>query len=70
VIADQLAAAGGWAPDVFLIPRDDLPPGEPVADALAQAFGAEPGDRVVEVGSSGSRAWAVPTGVSVSAGAR
>ncbi|MDB5309956.1 MAG: hypothetical protein JWO38_4158 [Gemmataceae bacterium] len=72
VIADQLASAGGWASDVFLVPRDDLPPDEPVAVALTQAFGAEPGDRVVEVaaGAAGVRGWVVPDGMSVAAAAR
>ena len=72
VVADQLATAGGWPPDVFLVPRDDLPPGERAADVLAEAFGAEPGDRVVEVGGPGrgAREWVIPGGVSVPVGAR
>ena len=48
-ITDRLGSAANWPDDVFLVPRDDLPEGEPVSDALAAAFGAEPGDRVVEV---------------------
>jgi hypothetical protein len=45
-------------PGVYLIPRDDLPDGEPVAEALTLGFGAEPGDRVVEVALGGAaRAW-------------
>jgi hypothetical protein len=47
--------------DVFLVPRDDLPEGEPLGEALAAAFGAETGDRVVEVslarGLASTRAW-------------
>ena len=72
IILDQLASSAGWPPDVFLVPRDDLPEGEPVAEALAEGFGADPGDRVVEVGvRSGPRVWTVePGSVSVPAGAR
>jgi hypothetical protein len=48
-ITDRLGSAANWPDDVFLVPRDDLPDGEPVGGALVAAFGAEPGDRVVEV---------------------
>jgi hypothetical protein len=48
-VANEIASAAGWPDDVFLIPRDDLPEGEPVCEALAAAFGAEEGDQVVEV---------------------
>ncbi|HJZ57819.1 MAG TPA: hypothetical protein VKE74_22860 [Gemmataceae bacterium] len=69
-IADRLASAAGWPADVFLVPRDDLPEGEPVAEALAAGFGAEPGDRVIEVGvRPGPRVWTVEPG-SVSVPAR
>jgi hypothetical protein len=55
--------AGGWPADVYLVPKDDLPADEPPADALAAGWGAEPGDRVVEVGPAGAaREWAVPAG--------
>jgi hypothetical protein len=72
VVADRVAAAAGWPADVFLVPRDDLPDGEPVGPALAAAFGAEPGDRVVEVGAARpARAWALAPGdVSEPAAAR
>jgi hypothetical protein len=71
-VADRVASAAGWGPDVYLIPRDDLPDGEKVADALTSGFGAEPGDRVIEVGvRTGVRHWTVePGSVSASAGAR
>lgn len=46
--------SAGWPEDVFLVPRDDLPDGESPDDALVTGFGAEPGDRVVEVGGSGA----------------
>jgi hypothetical protein len=61
VVTDRVGSAASWPVDVFLVPRDDLPEGEPVGGALAAAFGAEPGDRVVEVslarGPTASRAW-------------
>ena len=70
VVADRLAAAAGWPADVYLVPRDDLPADQPAAEALAAGFGAEPGDRVVEVptGPAGPRVWTVPAGVSAVAG--
>lgn len=70
VLAERLAHSAGWPADVYLVPRDDLPDGEPVGDALAAAFGAEPGDRVVEVGAGrAARVWEVG-GVPVTAAAR
>lgn len=71
-IADRLASAANWRSDLFLIPRDDLPDDEPLAESLAAGFGAEPGDRVVEVTArTGSRAWTLePTSMSASAAAR
>jgi hypothetical protein len=58
-VIGNLAAVGNWPEDVFLIPRDDLPECEAVADALAKGFGAEPGDHVVEVslGAGHTRSW-------------
>lgn len=60
-VTDRLGSAAGWPAEVFLVPRDDLPEGEPVGAALTSAFGAEPGDRVVEVGlargPASARAW-------------
>jgi hypothetical protein len=71
-IADRLASAAGWPADLFLVPRDDLPDGEPVADALSAGFGAEAGDRVVEVGvRAGSQSWTLgPGSVCMPAAAR
>jgi hypothetical protein len=58
-LAEPLAAVAGWADDVFLVPRDELPQGEPNA-ALAECFGAEPGDRVVDVSlARPARSWVV-----------
>ncbi|AWM41068.1 hypothetical protein GobsT_03330 [Gemmata obscuriglobus] len=59
LLADQLGAAGGWEPDVFLVPRDELADGD-TAGALTDGYGAEAGDRVVEVSlARPSRAWAL-----------
>jgi hypothetical protein len=63
-ITDRVGSAANWPDDVFLVPRDDLPEGEALGEALAAAFGAEPGDRVVEVslarGPSAARSWVLP----------
>ncbi|HEY1190613.1 MAG TPA: hypothetical protein VGE74_23475 [Gemmata sp.] len=71
LVADELGAAGGWSGEVFLVPRDELPEGAP-ARALAEGYGAEPGDRVVEVSlARPARTWAVePSDVSGAALAR
>jgi hypothetical protein len=68
-IAERLASISAWPDDVYLVPRDEIPFGETVADALRDYFGAEPGDRVVEVNAAGSRSWSLP-GVSALALAR
>jgi len=56
---DRLAACGNWPDDVYFVPRDDLPDGEPIADALAEVFGAVQGDDIVEVslGTKPARRW-------------
>jgi hypothetical protein len=60
-LAEHLAA--GWA-EVFLVPRDELPDGDPVG-ALVDGYGAEPGDRVVEISlTRPPRVCEVPTDVS------
>lgn len=64
----HLAANSGWSKDLYLLSRDDLPEGEPVLDVLRTHFGAEAGDRVVEVPlprvhasvPSPVRSWIVP----------
>jgi len=68
-VADRLASISGWPTDVYLVPRDDLAPGEPVGDSLLECFGAEPGDTIIEVNANGSRSWIIP-GMSVPALAR
>lgn len=53
--AEQVACPG-----VYLVTRDELPEDELVTAALETGFGAEPGDRVVEVNMTGAvRAWVV-----------
>jgi hypothetical protein len=62
VVVERLRTAGDWPDEVFLVPRDDLPEGEPVATSLIDTFGAEPGDGVVEIGSargSKPRSWVI-----------
>ncbi len=49
LVVDRLASAAHWPADVFLVPRDDLPEEEPLGEALIAAFGAEPGDQIIEV---------------------
>jgi len=69
-LAQALTAAAGWGDDVFLVPRDEVPEGD-VGDGLAAAYGAGPGDRVVEVSlARPARAWALPADVSGAAAAR
>ena len=51
IAVERLRSTVPWPDDVYLVTRDELPEDEPVAEALT-CFGAEPGDRVVEVGLS------------------
>ena len=48
-LAETLAATAQGRPGVYVVFREDVPVGVELEDALAQAFGAEPGDDVVEV---------------------
>jgi hypothetical protein len=61
VVAERVGSAAHWPDDVFLVPRDDLPGEVALGESLAAAFGAEPGDRVVEVsstrGAGTARSW-------------
>jgi hypothetical protein len=62
-LLEALCAVASRQPDVYVVHRDDLPEGEAPAQALANSFGAEPGDEVVEVAAAGepgvmsSRRW-------------
>ncbi len=49
-LADALGEAAGSHPDVFVVYREDLPEGELPSHALADGFGAEAGDEVIEIG--------------------
>lgn len=70
-VADRLAESDAWPADVFLIPRDDLPLDESPDESLIKAFGAEPGDRVIEVGlAKPLRTRLIPSGVYESTEAR
>ena len=64
-LAGALTAAAAEQDNVFVVHREDLPEGEPPARALADGFGAAPGDEVVEVrpgpkpGELSARRWAI-----------
>jgi hypothetical protein len=48
-LAEILESAVDLHPDVFVIYRDELPEGEISARALADGFGVEPNDVVIDV---------------------
>jgi hypothetical protein len=48
-LADLLRSAIARHPDVYVVHREELPPGEDPARALLDGFGAERGDEVIEV---------------------
>jgi len=52
-LADGLLAAAAARPEVFVVFRDELPGGAATPSSLADAFGAEPGDEVIEVRLAG-----------------
>ena len=66
-LADGLAEAATCHPDVYVVFREDLPQGEPTHRALADGFGAEEGDEVIEVRAGGrpgelvARRWQLPS---------
>src|SRR5262245_44718039 len=49
LLADWVGQLAEAHADVYVVFREDLPDGEPTARALANGFGAAPGDEVVEV---------------------
>lgn len=66
-LTEHLARVSGWPDDVFLVPRDELPEGD-LGAALEEGYGADAGDRVVEVGfARPPRTHAGPRGVSTAA---
>src|SRR5262249_3585464 len=48
-LADALGAVAASQPNVYVVYREELPEGETPASALADGFGAELGDEVVEI---------------------
>lgn len=48
-LAEVLGNTVAEQPDVFIVYRDELPEGENVEQALAEGFGAQPGDDLIEV---------------------
>ncbi len=59
-LADAAADFAGGETDAYLVFRDDLPDGERVARALADGYGAEDDDEVVEVrGGGAAQRWRV-----------
>ena len=52
-LADAVADFAGSETEAFLIFREELPAGESIAQALADGFGAEEEDEVVEVRMGG-----------------
>jgi len=48
-LAEAIGSAAGERENVYVVYREDLPAGEPAAQALANGFGAESGDEVIEV---------------------
>ena len=55
-LADGLADAARRQDGVYVVYREELPPDEDTDRALADGFGAEPGDEVVEVRLAGPAA--------------
>ncbi len=52
-LAEGLAAAATCHAGVYVVYREELPDGEDPACALADGFGAEPGDEVIELRPAG-----------------
>jgi len=62
-LVEMLSAAASRHSDVYVVYREDLPEGEEPGRALADGFGAETGDEVIEVcaapepGGMSARRW-------------
>jgi hypothetical protein len=52
-LAEALVAAATCHPDVYVVFRDEVPPGTGVVEALVDGYGAEEGDEVIEVRITG-----------------
>jgi hypothetical protein len=58
ILTELLESGVLLQPDVFVVYREDLPAGEDIVRTLADGFGAEPGDEVIEVRlGSGRQEW-------------
>jgi len=75
IFISHILEAQPHASDVHVLHREDLPEGDVIA-ALCDAFGGEPGDRVVEFGPprtavpAALRSTVIPAGVSAAQPAR
>jgi hypothetical protein len=63
-LADLLGDTARTRTGVYVVYRDELPPGESPTAALVHGFGAEPGDEVIDVrpgrpGEMTTRRWRV-----------
>jgi hypothetical protein len=64
-LAELVGSATAHHPDVYIVFGEELPAGNDVADCLAEAFGAEPGDELIEVrpgalpGQMPTRRWRI-----------
>lgn len=67
-LADAVVKAIERQPDSFVVHRDELPDEDDPAASLVDAFGADPGDAVVELragarpGELTARQWRIPAG--------
>src|SRR5688500_3003534 len=72
-VLEQVASAAG---ETFVVHREELPDAGELAAVLGEVFGAEAGDRVVEIGppraggAASVREWVIPSHVSVGGAAR
>jgi hypothetical protein len=48
-LAETLGQAAAGQADVFVVHREDLPQEDDLAQALADGFGAEAGDEIIEI---------------------
>jgi hypothetical protein len=48
-LAEVIGSVAGKRDNVYVVYREDLPAGEPAAAALADGYGAETGDEVIEI---------------------
>jgi hypothetical protein len=53
-LAETLGQAAAGQADVFVVHREDLPPDEDLSQALADGYGAEAGDEIIEITAAGA----------------